>query len=153
MLYLIFKWFHVVSIILAVGATGTYTFWFVRLANNRQSALFTLKTVKHIDDWLVYSAFSSALIAGIVMISTGLLNFGVSHWLQLGIGLFVLLMTLRIVGLSQILRKQIHYIETGNAGSEGFKAVVKRGQILGPILGAIALTIIFMMVVKPNLWP
>ncbi len=152
MFYLIFKWLHVVAIIIAVGSTGTYTFWFVRLAGNRQSALFTLKTVKHIDDWLVYSAFGFALAAGIIMISTGFLNFGISHWLQLGIGLFILLMILRITVLSSVLRQQIHYIESGNAGSEGFKATVKRGQIIGPILGAIALTIIFMMVVKPNLW-
>ncbi len=153
MFYLIFKWVHVVSIIVAVGSTGTYTFWFVRAAKNPQSALFTLKTVKHIDDWLVYSAFSMALIAGIVMISTGTLNFGLSHWLQLGIGLFALLMILRITVLSPVLRQQIHYMETGGAGSAGFKAVVRRGQVIGPILGLTALTIIFMMVVKPHLWP
>jgi hypothetical protein len=57
MLYPILKWLHILSAIVAFGANLTYGLWLFRVEKNRASLLFTLRTVKIMDEWMANPSY------------------------------------------------------------------------------------------------
>jgi uncharacterized membrane protein len=72
-------------------------------------------------------------------------------WLATAIGLYLLAVILGIFVYSPTLRSQIRVVEADGVETEEFRRLSSRGAIVGGILAAIVVTIVFLMVTKPVL--
>ena len=71
MLYLILKWFHILAAIVALGANLTYPLWLVLAQKKPESLVFTLRTVKSMDDWMANPAYVLSFFTGAGMMFLG----------------------------------------------------------------------------------
>jgi uncharacterized membrane protein len=150
-LFLVFKWFHVLSVIVAVGANVTYGVWLSRAARSSESLIFTLTTIKFLDDRLANPNYGVALVTGLVMVVANQLWL-TAPWHLVSLVLYVGLMVVGAVGYSPALREQIRLAETVGPESPAYAAASQRGTFLGIVLGMVVIVIVFLMVVKPPLW-
>ena len=151
MLYLLLKWIHVLSAIVAVGANLTYGVWIARASRQPEALPFTLRGIKLIDDRLANPAYGLLLLTGLLMV----LTFGwpwTTPWLLSGMFLFALVIMLGLLGFTPVLRHQIEALESEGSQSASYLALARRSTILGIVLAVLALTIVFLMVVKPAMW-
>lgn len=151
MTYLLLKWLHVVSAIVAVGANATYGIWIARGRRQPQTLSFALRGVKLIDDRLANPAYGFLLITGLAMAFTSKLPLS-TPWLSLGMTLYVVLVLVGLLGYTPTLKQQITVLEREGADSVAYRRLSRRGARLGAVLGVLALGIVFLMVVKPALW-
>lgn len=68
MLYLVFKWIHVLSAIAALGSNFTFAIWLASAARNPQALTYTLQTIKLIDERLSNWAYRLLLITGSIIV-------------------------------------------------------------------------------------
>jgi uncharacterized membrane protein len=148
MLYPILKWLHILSAIVAFGANLTYVLWLFRVEKNRESVLFTLRTVKIMDDWMANPSYVLAFFTGAGMIEIAGLSY-LTPWILSALILYALVSVLGLFVYSPWLKKQIALAETLGADSAEYKSMANRTNILGGILNLMVLTITFLMVVKP----
>lgn len=151
MLYLIIKWIHVLAAIIALGTNATYGVWLTRANRSPGSLLFTLRTVKLLDDRIANPAYGLSLITGLVMVFIGGWSLA-TPWISLSIVLYGLVVLIAIFGYTPTLRRQIQLVEDMGADSSEYKAMAQRGKLLGAILGVLVITIVYLMVTKPALW-
>jgi uncharacterized membrane protein len=151
MWYVIFKWLHILAAIAALGSNMTYGVWLGRVARDPQALLFTLRTIKIIDDRLANPAYGMSLITGLVLVFLG--NWSLTTpWLMTALVLYGAAILLGFFGYTPILRQQIQLAETAGPQSEAYARVARRGTMIGIILAIIVVAIVFLMVVKPSLW-
>src|SRR5512144_2182601 len=106
MLYLLLKWLHVLSAIVAVGANITYGIWIARASRNPDFLPFTLRCIKLIDDRLANPAYGALLITGLLMVFT--VRFPLTTpWLLTALVLYVLVALVGLFGYTPTLRRQI----------------------------------------------
>ena len=151
MLFFLLKWIHVMAAITALGANITYGVWLARSARDTEHLLFTLRTVKFLDDRIANPAYVVSLLTGVAMIYVSGYTF-TTPWILLALVLYGLLVVLGIFGYSPTLNQQIKIAETSGPESEAYQAKARRGRLLGIVLGIITVAIVFLMVVKPALW-
>jgi uncharacterized membrane protein len=151
MLYLFLKWLHVLSAIVALGTNLTYGIWLTQATRSPETLLFTLRTVKILDDRLANPAYIFSLITSLAMVYVGGLSLW-TPWLLLAVVLYVAAVLLGIFGYSPILNRQIELVESTGPGTEAYIAVARRGTMLGILLGILAVSIVYLMVTKPQLW-
>jgi uncharacterized membrane protein len=151
MLYAILKWLHVLFAITAVGSNITYGIWIGRASRRPEALPFTLGGVKLIDDRLANPAYGFLLITGLLMVFVGNLPL-TRPWLLTALILYVLLVLTGLFGYTPTLKQQIQLLESSGPDSSEYQAMARRGALLGAILGALAVVIVFLMVVKPALW-
>src|SRR5258708_25987112 len=151
MLFLLLKWLHVLSAILAVGSNATYGIWIALASRNRDALPFTLKTIKTIDDRLANPAYGALLITGLLMAWTLPLPL-TTPWMLTALALFVVVGIAGFLGFTPSLKRQIALLEKRGPASAEFQAEAGRGRMLGIFLGLLAIGIVFLMVVKPTLW-
>ena len=151
MLYLILKWLHVLLAITAVGANITYGIWLARGARNPEHLAFTVRGIKILDDRIANPAFILLLITGLAMTFAGGIPLS-TPWISASITLYVVLVVVGLFGYSPTLRRQVAMAEAGEGGTESYTALARRGLAFGVALAILALTITFLMVVKPPLW-
>jgi uncharacterized membrane protein len=151
MFFLILKWLHVLSAILAVGSNATYGIWIGLASRDIKALPFTLKTIKVIDDRLANPAYGLLLITGLLMAWFAPISL-TTPWLLSGLVLYIILGIVAFVGYTPVLKKQIKLIEAEGAASPEFQAASRRGTFLGIFLGLLAVSIVSLMVVKPALW-
>jgi len=149
--YLLLKWLHVFSAIVAVGANVTYGIWLARAGRSPEALPFTLRSIKLIDDRLANPAYGVLLITGLLMAYVGGLPLTTS-WLLTGLILYVAVALIGVLGYSPILRRQIEVLDREGHASSAYQALARRGSRIGMILAALVTVIIFLMVVKPGLW-
>ena len=149
-LYNFLKFLHVFLAIVAVGFNATYGIWLARAAREPQQAGFVLKGIKVLDDRFANPAYGLLLITGFAMVFESGLAIS-TFWISTSLGLFVLLVLLGVFGYTPTLRRQIAVVEAAGTGSDEYRALSKRGQVLGGVLGALAIIILFLMVTKPTL--
>ena len=155
MVFSIMLWVHILSVITALGANLTYFPWLLRVEKKPEALLFTLRTIKLIDDWIANPAYVLALFTGDGLIRTAEASEGFSyqtHWI---IGALVLYAIISILGLfvySPLLKKQIKLVETTGAQTPDYKKVSQQTLVLGLLIVLITIAITFLMVVKPALW-
>lgn len=149
-LYEFLKFLHVFLAIVAVGFNATYGIWLARAARQPQQAGFVLSGIKVLDDRFANPAYGLLLITGFAMVFESGLSFG-TFWIATSLAIFVLIVLLGLVGYTPTLRRQIAVVEAGRADSDEYRALAKRGGILGGVLGALAVIIVFLMVTKPTL--
>jgi len=151
MLFPILKWIHILSAIVAVGSNVTYGVWISRASRNPEVLPFTLRGIKLIDDRLANPAYGLLLITGLWMVFVA--NFSLTTpWLLSALILYGLLIILGLFGYTPTLRRQIQLVESPGPDSSEYRTVAGRGTILGILLAVLAITIIYLMVIKPPLW-
>ena len=151
MLFPLLKWLHILAAIVAVGANATYGIWLARASRNTEALPFTLRTIKLIDDWLANPAYASQLVTGLLMVFVLPLPL-TTPWLLTALILYGILVLVGLGGYTPTLRRQIQLLDREGFQSTAYQALARRGTILGIILAVLAITIVFLMVVKPALW-
>lgn len=151
MLYLLVKWIHVLAAIVGLGTNLTYAVWFARANPSSESLLFTLRTIKLLDDRMANPAYILSLISGLTMILISDWSL-TTPWILLSLVLYVLLVLLGLLLYTPTLRRQIELAESGRSTSAEYAAVATRGQLLGVATGVLVVAIVFLMVTKPALW-
>jgi uncharacterized membrane protein len=151
MLYNILLWMHILVVVIAFGANLTYVLWFFRSDNNRESLLFTLHTIKIMDDRMANPSYVLAFFTGAGMIYVAGLSY-LTPWILTALILYAIVSVLGLAIYSPWLKKQIALAEGSGHDSAEYKAIADRTNILGIVLNLLVLTITFLMVVKPQLW-
>jgi uncharacterized membrane protein len=150
MLFLITKYVHILSAIVAVGLNVSYAVWIIKAQRNPEHTAFTLKGIKFLDDRIANPAYGVLLVTGILMVFMA--GYSITTlWIDIALVLFVVLAVLALTQYTPTLRSQIKLAESGDMVSVDYVRLAKRGQILGQALGVIVLVILAMMVFKPHL--
>jgi uncharacterized membrane protein len=148
--YTFFKLLHVLLAIVAVGFNAAYGVLLARAAREPEHVGHVLRTVKVLDDRFANPAYALLLVTGLVMVFVGDVDL-TQFWLATAIGLYLLAVILGIFVYSPTLRSQIRVVEADGVETEEFRRLSSRGAIVGGILAAIVVTIVFLMVTKPVL--
>jgi uncharacterized membrane protein len=148
--FLIVKYIHILSAIVAVGFNISYAVWIIRAQREPAHTAFALKGIKFIDDRIANPAYGVLLLTGLLMVV--LLPVPItSLWILIALALYVVLVVLAITQYTPSLRNQIKLAEAGDTTSPEFTRLASRSQILGQALAVIVLVILAMMVFKPHL--
>ncbi|MCI0580420.1 MAG: DUF2269 domain-containing protein, partial [Chloroflexi bacterium] len=137
--------------IVAVGANVTYGIWIGRASRNPEVLPFTLRGIKLIDDRLANPAYGLLLITGLLMAFTAQLPL-TTPWLLTALILYGIVLLVGLLGYTPALRRQIQMLDSEGFGSPNYQALARRGTILGISLAVLVVVIVFLMVVKPELW-
>ncbi len=151
MTLLLLKWVHVLAAIIAVGSNATYGIWLTSASRNPEVLPFTLKVIKLIDDRLANRAYGLLILTGILMLFIIKIPL-TTPWLLTALILYVGMILLGLLGYTPTLKRQIQLIESKGFESAEYKAAARQGIILGIALAVLAISIVFLMVVKPALW-
>ena len=151
MLYLVVKWLHVLSAIVAVGSNVTYGVWIARASRKPDVLSFTLRGIKLIDDRLANPAYGLLLVTGFAMVGLAHLPIRLP-WLLTSLVLYTAVVLLGLFGYTPTLREQIRILESEGPRSPRYLALARRGGLLGGVLAVLVTLIVFLMVVKPALW-
>ena len=147
--YLILKWLHILCAITALGANITYFLWLFRMDKNRESLLFTLRTIKIMDDWIANPAYVLAFFTGAGMLDIAGLPYR-TPWILTAVIIYAAVSVLGLFVYSPILKKQIKLAE--NPDTAEYKNIANTGLYLGAFITILVVAITFLMVVKPQLW-
>jgi uncharacterized membrane protein len=148
--YLVLKFIHILSAIVAVGSNITYGVWSVRSSGQPANTSFALKGIKFIDDRIANPAYGVLLVTGLIMVFLGHWSI-TALWVIVALIGFVAVAALGVAVYSPLLRNQIRLADAGDVTSPEAVALSRRGRIFGPVLGVIVLVILAMMVFKPTL--
>ena len=148
MAYFILKFFHVLLAIVAIGANITYGVWFARAARDRQSAVFALRGVKFIDDYIANPAYLLLLPTGIALVHAAGYNFAMK-WISWAMGLWVVAIVLAYAVYTPTLRRQIEAVAAGGIDSAAASGLATRGRIIAAILAILVIAILALMIFKP----
>ncbi len=155
MFYDILLWVHILCAIVGIGANITYFPWLSRVDKNPQSLLFTLRTIKFMDDWIANPAYVLALFTGAGLVETAAASEGFSYqtpWIIAALVLYTLVSVLGLFVYSPLLKKQIKLAESVGSDSAEYKRTDNMSKYLGFVMVFISVSITFLMVVKPQLW-
>lgn len=143
------KFIHVLSAIVAFGWNASYGFWLARAARQPQETqLFTLRTIKLMDDRVANPLYGLLLITGLAMAFTAGLPL-TTRWIASALVLYVIAIVMAFALITPNFRKSIAALETEGPEGPTYKSAMARGRTLGIIIGVIVLAIVFLMVVKP----
>lgn len=141
---------HILSALVAVGATVSYFFWMRRTALVPESRKFTLETLRMLELRMVSPAYVILFLTGLGLIDRASWGWS-TPWLELSILLFIVLMGL--VGFhTRLIRQQIALTEDGSSDPAEYDAVHNRGRILMLAKVAVIVVLVYLMVFKPPLW-
>lgn len=151
MLYLILKWIHILAAVTALGANITYSIWRSRAAQKSENLGFALHTINFIDMRLANPAYTALFVLGAFMVYLGHWPL-TSPWLIVAVILYIDVFLLGFLVIAPISRKQLALVETTSPDSAEYRLIARRANIIGVILVAVVVAILFLMVVKPALW-
>ena len=149
--YLLIKYLHVLSAIVAIGTNVTYGVWLGRAARDPAMLPFALRGVKILDDRIANPAYGLLLLTGFAMVGVSKTPIS-TPWILASLVLFVVTFVVALFGYTPTLKRQIAALDGAGAQSTEYQALAHRGSTLGGILAVLVLTIVFLMVVKPELW-
>lgn len=148
-LYTLLKTLHILAAIVALGFNLTYPLWLFKGKQNDSHLLFALKGIKTMDDKFANPGYILSSITGLALCYVGHLNILHSFWLMSSLILFVLAAATGIALYSPTLNRQIAVLQVEGSGSEAYKKLDRRGNIIGGFIFLMAITIVFLMVTKP----
>jgi uncharacterized membrane protein len=139
---------HVLAAIVALVANVTYAFWLRQAGTaNRDRLVFTIQTIRRLDNRLATPAYIVLLISGVGMILAGAFSF-TAGWIQAALGLYVIAALMGIFLFAPALRRQLAEAEADPA-SEAYRAAAARSNLLGIVVTLIVVVIVYLMVAKP----
>ena len=141
---------HILSALVAVGATVSYFFWLRRAVLAPESRSFTLETIRLVERRMVVPAYVIVLLSGLGLIDRASWGWS-TPWLELSILLFIVLMGL--VGVhARVIKGQIALVEDGSADSADYDRAHARGRLLLALKVVVVIALVYLMVFKPALW-
>ncbi|SRR6266849_5188187 len=148
-LYLVLKFIHVLSAIVAVGANITYGVWNARISTEPNHAAFTLKGIRLIDNRIANPAYGVLLLTGLIMV---FMEWKVTDlWIIIALVAFIGIAVLGFAVFTPLLRNQVRLAEAGDTSSSEYVGLARRSRTLGPVLGILVVVILVTMVFKPTL--
>jgi uncharacterized membrane protein len=147
-LALLLKVVHVIAAIVAVGANVTYAFWLRRAGTaDRERLVFTVETIHKLDNLIATPAYVVVLLTGLGMVFSGAFSFE-TRWIQVAIGLYVLVVAVSVAGHAPALRRQLAEAKL-DPTSTAYRAAASRSNALGILILVLVLLIVVLMVTKP----
>ena len=150
-LYSFIKLLHIFAAILAIGFNLSYTVWMVKGKLENQHLLFALRGIKVMDDWIANPSYIVSLITGLLMCYLGHYNILQTSWIFYPLILFALMGIIAFGFYSPALAQQIKILEEKGNQHEAYQKADKKQTFLGIILFILALLILAIMVLKPDL--
>lgn len=152
MIYTIAKWIHILCAIVSLGANLTYFPWFMTVPKSRETLVYTLKTIRLLDNWIANPAYILAYITGEVMMRVGGQIHYSTPWMTVAISLYAIISVLGLFIYAPMLKKQQGLAETKGADDPDYQRVSRNGIILGTVIVILTIGITYLMVAKPQLW-
>ena len=141
---------HILTALVAVGATVSYFFWLRRAALAPESRSFTLETIRLLERRMVMPAYVIVLLTGLGLIDRAGWAWS-TPWLELSIQFFIVL--LGLVGFhARVIKGLIALVADGSADSADYDRVHARGRILLGLKVVVIIVLVYLMVFKPPLW-
>jgi uncharacterized membrane protein len=152
MAYLLLKYLHIISAIVAVGFNASYGLLIGRArrggADGREMA-FALKTVKLMDDRFANPCYGLLLVTGVAMVLLQDYPWSMM-WIHGSLALLVIVAVLGFAVYTPTLRRQIEIIETRGPADPELARLSTRATIVGALLGVLVAVIVALMVYKPE---
>jgi len=148
----ILKFLHVVLAIVAVGFNASYGLLIARARAggiDGREMRFALRTVKIMDDYVANPCYALLLVTGGALVYVSGYPWTLK-WIYLSLALLVAAFAIGIVLYTPTLRRQIDVLESSGPSDPEFLKLSTRGAVLGAILGVIVVTIVALMVFKPQ---
>ena len=146
--FLLLKWLHVLSAIVAVGSNATYALWTARAGKETEHLGFALRGIKFIDDHMANPAYGVLLVTGLIMAFT---TYRINMlWILIGLGIYVVMAGTAVRVYSPSLTKQIATLASDGAASPAFRGAEARARASSIFLGVLAIAVVFVMVFKPQ---
>jgi len=152
MIYTIAKWIHILCAIVSLGANLTYFPWFMTVPKTRETLVYTLKTIRLLDNWIANPAYILAYITGEVMMRVGGQIHYSTSWMTVAISLYAIISVLGLFIYAPMLKKQQQLAETKGADDADYQRVSRNGIVLGTVIVILTIGITYLMVAKPHLW-
>ncbi len=141
---------HILSALVAVGATVSYFFWLRRAVLVPESRSFTLDTIRLMERRMVIPAYVLILLTGLGLIDRAGWAWS-TPWIELALMFLVLLM-----GLSgfyaRTIKGQIALATDGSADSADYERLHTRARLLLTLKVVLIIVTVYLMVFKPALW-
>jgi uncharacterized membrane protein len=148
-LFLILKFVHIASAIVAVGANVTYAFWLRRAGRDRDRLLQTLESIRVLDSRVANPAYIVLLLTGLGMVFNANVPL-TTFWIAAAIVLYVMVAVIGIVLYAPALRRQRAEAERDPISPDYDRAAF-RANALGMLTIAAVGVILYLMVFKPTL--
>ncbi|MDL1945055.1 DUF2269 family protein [Chloroflexi bacterium CFX2] len=148
MQYTILKYIHIVSAIVALGVNITYPLWFYRARKKSEALVFTLRTVKFIDEWFAVPAYVLLFPSGWWLASLAGWSL-TTPWILTSLLLYALLSIVGLGVFTPALKKQIAIAENPGPDTAEYQKISHRTITISVALNALVLVVIFLMVAKP----
>jgi Predicted integral membrane protein (DUF2269) len=146
--FLLLKWVHVMSAIVAVGSNVTYAVWSARAKKDAAHLGFVLRGIKFLDDRVANPAYAALLVSGLIMAFTTYTI--TTRWILGGLVIFLVMAVVGGAVSSPTLNRQIKALDAEGAASKAYMAADARARGVGMSLGLLALIAVFVMVFKPT---
>jgi uncharacterized membrane protein len=147
---------HVLGAVVALGFSLSYGIW-TALGEARGPAerAFALRTISWIDKRFTTPAYIAQAVTGVILV--GLLDWSLlrQSWLEISIGLYVVLTILAIARFAPLHRRQTELAERLVAGDDvaaDYRSVAASALRWGVVVTAMTLAIVVLMVTKPVWW-
>lgn len=145
--FLLLKFVHIVSAIVAIGANVTYAFWLRRAGHDRDKLVWAIRGIQTLDNRLANPAYLVLLITGVWMVLGGAFSFQ-AGWIRAALALYVALVIIGIFLYAPTIRRQLEEAER-DPTSPAYSAIERRSTILGITTLIVVLAIVALMVTKP----
>jgi uncharacterized membrane protein len=152
MLFTTLKFVHVLLAIVAVGYNASYGLIIARARSggiDGREMRFALRTVKIMDDYVANPCYALLLVTGGALVYVSGYPWSLK-WIYLSLALLVAAFAIAIALYTPTLRRQIDVLESSGPSDPEFLKLSTRGAVLGAILGVIVVTIVALMVFKPQ---
>lgn len=147
---------HVLGAVVALGFSLSYGLWVARgdvAGGDRRT--FALQTISWIDRRLTTPAYVLQALTGVVLVLLTDVDRFREAWLELSIGIYVLLTVLAILRYAPAHRRQATIADrlaNGEADPTTYAEASGVARRWGIVVTSLTLVILFLMVWKPALW-
>ncbi len=150
--FTIAKFFHIVFAIVAVGWNASYGLWLARAARQAQEVqLFTLRTIKLMDDRVANPLYGLLLLSGLFMAYQAGYPLLTTRWILGALVLYAVALVMAFTLITPNFRAALRALESEGAESAAYKRAMARGRALGTIVGVLVPAIVFLDVTEPAL--
>ena len=121
------------------------------LARQRRDAAVHPGDCKLLDDRIANLAYGAVAVTGVLLVWIGPYSF-TTPWVLSSIVLFIAVGSIGFLLYTPTLRRQVDLATAGQTATDEFQQLSVCGAVLGPLLGVLVVTIVFVMVVQLALW-
>jgi uncharacterized membrane protein len=148
--YVLLKFVHVLSAVVAVGFNASYGIWLARAARQPDHLGHVLRGIKTLDN-VANLGYGVLLLTGLLLIWVGGIPL-TTLWIAAALLLYVVGVILLGLGVyAPALRAQLRALENAGPESPEYTRLASQNTTLGIAIGVIVVVIVFLMVTKPTL--